>query len=287
VGLLTVDSRAPGRYDEESAQRAMALADHTAVAIYKARLLDHLQHANRELRELDELKGQFIQNVAHELRTPLALVRGHVELIAQGDLDATSQTAAINSALKHTRALVRLVENITTIQDLNVEELTVESVDAAELFDTAIQLANQKAIRTGILFCRDYPENLPPVAGDFNVLAHAIYQLVDNAIKFSSSGGIVTLRIMKDPRVRELEISVEDQGIGVPLDEQERIFELFYQTDGTTTRRFGGTGLGLAIVDRAIKMHGGRVWVESPIPTPDDKQNAGSRFIIRLPYGPI
>jgi signal transduction histidine kinase len=119
------------------------------------------------------------------------------------------------------------------------------------------------------------------------VLAHAIYQLIDNAIKFSPSGGAVTLRITQDPRLRELEIAVEDRGAGVPLDEQKRIFELFYQTDGTTTRRFGGTGLGLAIVDRAVKMHGGRVWVESPISAQDDEQNVGSRFIIRLPYGPI
>jgi GAF domain-containing protein/anti-sigma regulatory factor (Ser/Thr protein kinase) len=287
VGLLTVDSRTPGTYDEDSARRAMALADHTAVAIYKARLLDHLQRANRELRELDELKGQFIQNVAHELRTPLALVRGNVELIAQGELDASSQTAAINSALKHTRALVRLVENITTIQDLNVGELAVERLDPTELMDTAIQLASQKAIRTSIVFRRDYPENLPSVAGDFSVLAHAIYQLIDNAIKFSSSGGTVTLRMGQDARLRELEITVEDQGIGVPVGEQERIFELFYQTDGTTTRRFGGTGLGLAIVDRAIKMHGGRVWVESPISSRDYDQHGGSRFVIRLPYGPI
>lgn len=287
VGLLTVDSRTPGTYNEDSAQRAMALADHTAVAIYKARLLDHLQRANRELLELDELKGQFIQNVAHELRTPLALVRGNVELVAQGDLDASSQTAAINSALKHTHALVRLVENITTIQDLNPGELAVERVDPAELVETAIQLANQKAIRTGTRFCRDYSKNISSVAGDFNVLVHAIYQLIDNAIKFSPPDGTVTLRIIQDPRLRELEISVEDQGAGVPLDEQKRIFELFYQTDGTTTRRFGGTGLGLAIVDRAIKMHGGRVWVESPVFTQDEEENVGSRFIIRLPHGPI
>jgi signal transduction histidine kinase len=91
----------------------------------------------------------------------------------------------------------------------------------------------------------------------------------------------------QDARLRELEITVEDQGIGVPVGEQERIFELFYQTDGTTTRRFGGTGLGLAIVDRAIKMHGGRVWVESPISSRDYDQHGGSRFVIRLPYGPI
>lgn len=281
VGLLTVDSRQPGQYDSESARLAQALADHTAVAIYKARLLDDLQHANRELRELDELKGQFVQNVAHELRTPLALVRGNVELLAQGDLDAGVQRSSIQTVLKHTHTLVHLVESITTIQDLNMGILTKEAVDPAELADTAIQLANQKALRAGIHLHSVCPGDLPPIPGDFNVLSQALYQLMDNAIKFSLEGGAVTLRLSKDPLLNELEISVEDQGIGVPQDEHERIFELFYQADGTTTRRFGGTGLGLAIVRRAIRMHDGNVWAESPM----SDQSVGSRFVIRLPYG--
>jgi signal transduction histidine kinase len=117
------------------------------------------------------------------------------------------------------------------------------------------------------------------------VLAQALYQLLDNAIKFSSEGDGVTLRLAVDSKMRELEIAVEDNGIGVPPDEHERIFQLFYQADGTTTRRFGGTGLGLAIVERAVRMHNGRVWVESPILIHGDDQGVGSRFVIRLPYG--
>jgi signal transduction histidine kinase len=283
VGVLTIDSRHPGAFDQESAGLAHALADQTAVAIYKARLLDDLQRANRELRQLDVLKGQFIQNVAHELRTPVTLVRGYMELLAQGNLDSETESEAINTALNHTGTLVQLVEAITTLQDLSLGELTLESLDPSDLADTAVQLAHQKAIRAGIRLQTDIQTDRAKIPGDFIWLSHALYQLLDNAIKFSPDGGNVTLRMSEDPEGYGFQISVEDQGIGVPTEQQEQIFDLFYQADGTTTRRFGGTGLGLAIVRHVVQAHHGRVWVESPLRQEDAKHGPGSRFVIYLP----
>jgi signal transduction histidine kinase len=245
--------------------------------------VDDLQRANRELRRLDELKDQFIQNVAHELRTPLTLVRGYVELLAQEDLDLTTQNEAIQTALNHTETLVQLVEAITTLQDLSLEGLTLDPVDLTELIATAHQMASQKALRAGIELRTERPAKLPAVTGDFIWLSQALYQLLDNAIKFSPPGGHVTLGVRDDTDAQELHISVEDQGIGVPADEQQRIFELFYQADGTTTRRFGGTGLGLAIVKHVVQAHGGRVWVESPIQKDEGELGSGSRFNVSLP----
>lgn len=283
VGILTINHHQPGAFDDESTRLAQALTDQTAVAIYKARLVDDLQRANRELRRLDELKDQFIQNVAHELRTPLTLVRGYVELLAQEDLDLTTQNEAIQTALNHTETLVQLVEAITTLQDLSLEGLTLDPVDLTELIATAHQMASQKALRAGIELRTERPAKLPAVTGDFIWLSQALYQLLDNAIKFSPPGGHVTLGVRDDTDAQELHISVEDQGIGVPADEQQRIFELFYQADGTTTRRFGGTGLGLAIVKHVVQAHGGRVWVESPIQKDEGELGSGSRFNVSLP----
>ncbi len=283
VGVLTIDSHQPGAFDQESAGLAHALADQTAVAIYKARLLDDLQRANRELRQLDVLKGQFIQNVAHELRTPVTLVRGYMELLAQGNLDPETENEAINTALNHTGTLVQLVEAITTLQDLSLGELTLESLDPTDLADTAVQLAHQKAIRAGIRLQTDLQGDLSTISGDFIWLSHALYQLLDNAIKFSPDGGNVTLRMYDDPDGHGFQISVEDQGIGVPAEQQQNIFDLFYQADGTTTRRFGGTGLGLAIVQHVVQAHRGRVWVESPIRQEGEKRGPGSRFVIHIP----
>jgi signal transduction histidine kinase len=287
VGVLTIDSRQPDAYDDESARLAQALADQTAVTIHKARLLDNLQRANRELRRLDELKGQFIQNVAHELRTPLTLVRGYVELLAQGNLDLEAQHQALHSALSHTETLVQLVEGFTTLQDLSMRDLTLQRISPSDLVKTALQLASQKAVRAGINLQSWCSPGLRPLPGDFIWLSQAVYQLLDNAIKFSPDGGIVTLRVRADRQNQAIQIEVEDQGIGVPAEEHERIFDLFYQVDGSTTRRFGGTGLGLAIVQRVVQAHGGRVWVESPVEQTAHGQGSGSRFVIRLPQRSI
>jgi GAF domain-containing protein len=283
VGIMTIDNCQPDAYDEKSARLAQALADHTAVAIHKSRLLNDLRRANQELRRLDELKGQFIQNVAHELRTPVTLVRGYVELLAQGNLDLQAQHEALHTALSHTETLVHLVEGITTLQDLSLGELALQRINTSDLIKTALQLASQKAVRAGINLQSQCPSLMPQLKGDFIWLAQALYQLLDNAIKFSPDGGRVTLRLQADEENREIEIAVEDQGIGVPPSEQDRIFDLFYQADGSTTRRFGGTGLGLAIVQRVVTAHGGRVWVVSPTDQKESGQYSGSRFIMRLP----
>jgi len=283
VGILTVDSRQPGAFDAESAGLIQALADQVAVVIHKARLLDELQRANLELRHLDELKDQFIQNVAHELRTPLTLVRGYVELLTDEDLDKTTRYQAVHTAFNHANTLVQLVEGITTLQDLSLEEMKPEPIHLYDLIKTVIQVVHQKATRAQVHLYADYSHDLPPLHGDFVWLAQALYQLLDNAIKFSPGGGNVTLRLFADWEAHELQIEVEDQGIGVASEEQQRIFELFYQADGSTTRRFGGTGLGLAIARRVVQRHAGRLWVESPTQTAADKRGPGSKFIIRLP----
>jgi signal transduction histidine kinase len=109
-----------------------------------------------------------------------------------------------------------------------------------------------------ILFV-DCATDFPTIAGDLILLSQAHYQLLDSAIIFSPNGDRVTVRLRKEPHEHGFQISVEDQGIGIPAEEQRQVFELFYQADGTTTRRFGGTGLGLAIVQHVVQAHGGQV----------------------------
>jgi signal transduction histidine kinase len=152
----------------------------------------------------------------------------------------------------HSGTLVQLVEAITTLQDMDLGELTVEPFDPSELAGTAVQLAHQRAVRAGVILCVDCATDIPTIAGDFIWLSQALYQLLDNAIK-------VTVRLRKERYEDSLQISVEDQGIGIPAEEQRQVFELFYQADETTTRRFGGTGLGLAIVQHVVQAHGGQV----------------------------
>jgi signal transduction histidine kinase len=233
-----------------------------------------LAQANAELRRLDALREQFIQNVAHELRTPLALAHGYVEMLVEGDLGPDEQQMALGVVSRRMHTLVTLVESITTLQDLDSQPLQIEPVRPAELLRTACQMAAQRATGAGIELRDVCPPNIDSFPGDFTRLAQALHQLLDNACKFSPEGTTVTISAQVTQEAAIL--SVSDQGIGIPAEEHAYIFDLFYQADGSTTRRYGGTGLGLAIVKQTIEAHGGQVTVESTV-------GEGSTFTIKLP----
>lgn len=258
------------RYQRELEQLNLSLEAEVA------RQTHDLQQANAELLRLDSLREQFIQNAAHELRTPLALVRGYIEVLAEEDLNVEERRKALGIVHQQVMVLVGLVEAITTLQDLNEQTLRISQITAGELLGTACQMARQRAAGAGIELRSICPADFPPFPGDFTRLAQALYQLLDNACKFSPKGSAVTISAQTSPSGNVAHISVVDRGIGIPPEEHERIFERFYQIDGSTTRRYGGTGLGLAIVKEIAAAHGGQVSMQSSV-------NAGSTFTISLP----
>ncbi|MCP4537027.1 MAG: response regulator [Chloroflexi bacterium] len=235
-----------------------------------------LERANADLRRLDTLREQFIQNVAHELRTPLALAHGYIEMLTQGGLSHEEHQIALDVASRRVQALVDIVKSITTLQDLDSQPLRIEPVAPSELFQTACQMVAQRASNADIELRDTCPPSAPAFPGDFTRLAQALHQLLDNACKFSPEGSRVTIsiEITKNATI----ISVSDQGIGIPSEEHAYIFDRFYQVDGSTTRRYGGTGLGLAIAKEIIEAHGGQITVESAV-------GEGSCFSIWLPFG--
>jgi signal transduction histidine kinase len=258
------------RYQHELEQLNLSLEAEVARQTYD------LQQANAELRRLDTLREQFIQNTAHELRTPLALVRGYIEVMAEGHLSLKEQKKALDVAHQQVLVLVKLVEAITTLQDLNSHALQIGQIRADELLGTACQMVRQRAADSGIELHSISPADFPLFPGDFTRLAQALHQLLDNACKFSPKGSTVTIAAQMSPSSNVVHLSVADQGIGIPPEEHERIFERFYQIDGSTTRRYGGTGLGLALVKEIAAAHRGQVSVQSSV-------NAGSTFTISLP----
>ncbi|MBN1890458.1 MAG: response regulator [Thermoflexales bacterium] len=258
------------RYQHELEQLNLSLE------VEVARQTHDLQQANAELRHLDTLREQFIQNVAHELRTPLALVRGYIEVLVEDELSIEEQKKALGVAHQQVMVLVELVEAITTLQDINSQALQISQVAVSELLHTACQMASQRAASSGIKLRSVCPADFSPLPGDFTRLAQALYQLLDNACKFSPTGSTVTITAHMSPLNNVVNISVADQGIGIPPEEHAHIFERFYQIDGSTTRRYGGTGLGLALVKEIATAHGGQVSIQSAV-------DAGSTFTISLP----
>ena len=233
-----------------------------------------LERVNAQLRRMDTMREQFIQNVAHELRTPLALVRGYVEMLSEGDLEKEEQEMALDVTRRRVETLVDLVEAISTLQDISSRPLKIEQIEPFELLRTARGMIGQRSVAAGIDLQTECPPDLTSFPGDFTRLAQALHQLLDNACKFSPDGGVVTLaaRATDD----EMVISVADQGIGIPPEEHDRIFERFYQVDGSMSRRYGGTGLGLALVKEVIEAHSGRVEVTSD-------GDSGATFAVYLP----
>jgi signal transduction histidine kinase/DNA-binding NarL/FixJ family response regulator len=274
VGTLEMVTISGRDFSSREVELVTSIGNQIGLAVARAQYATELARANADLRRLDTLREQFIQNVAHELRTPLALVHGYIQVLEQGDLSEAEQQMALGVVARRIKSLVDLVHSITTLQDLGSQPLHMERVKPAELVSTAIRMAAQRANSAKVSVKDTSPQDMPSFPGDFTRLTQALHQLLDNACKFSPEGSIVTVTTQITPDT--MLFSVKDQGIGIPPEEQDYIFERFYQADGSSRRRYGGTGLGLAIAREICEAHGGRLTVRNG-------QNQGSIFTMHLP----
>lgn len=228
------------------------------------------------LKELDRLKSEFVQNVSHELRSPLALVLGYADLLTTGELGELTpeQRKPVEIIARRARMLGHLVEDVTLILASETRKLEREPLSLAELALAAVQDFRLIADREELTLTTDIASDLPPVGGEPTYLRRVLDNLLSNAIKFTQSGGTVALRMwQKDEQVV---LQVADTGIGIPDDQQERVFDRFYQVDGSIRRRYGGVGLGLALVKEIVEAYGGSVDVESEV-------GEGTTFTVTLP----
>ncbi|NOZ28425.1 MAG: hypothetical protein GXP39_10290, partial [Chloroflexi bacterium] len=260
------------------------LGNQIGVALETSRLFEslrqraeELERAYLELQELDQLKDEFVQNVSHELRTPLTFVRGYVELLLEGVLGEvrSEQKEALEKVLHRTEGIIRLVNDIISIQEAAVEKMRYEPVNLVALAQSCIETAQMVVHEDGreemFEFVLDAASDVPQIFGDRGRLRQVFDNLLSNAVKFSPDGGTVAVRIRpcryqfdeQGESQPAVEVSVSDQGVGIPADKLDHIWDRFYQVDGSTTRPFGGLGIGLAIVRSIVEAHGGVIWVES------------------------
>lgn len=261
----------------------LGLSRQAAIAIENARLYAaeqqrsaELLHALEQLQELDHLKSEFIQNVSHELRTPLAIARGHAELLDSGALGELQpqQRKPVAVIARRMRMLTKLMDDFTAILETEARATKREQVDLAEMIHNTLsdfQIAIEQA---GLTLTAQVAQGLPSVCGDPVHLRRVLDNLLGNARKFTPAGGRISLRLTQEDE--NLVLVVADTGIGIPEDQLDRIFERFYQVDGSMSRRYGGAGLGLALVKEIVEAHGGTVFVESEV-------GRGSAFTVILP----
>jgi PAS domain S-box-containing protein len=283
IGTLSLDHQLPDAFSADDERLATIAAAQAAVAIENAQLIQdlqeravHLAQAYDDLKKVDQMKDELVQNVSHELRTPLTFVRGYIDLLLNGDMGALKarQKQSLEIVSAKTNSVIRLVNNIMFLQQLEKRALQFAILDVVALARQAIAEAQASVRQQDISLRLDVLSDVPLVLGDSARLAQVFANLLDNAIKFSPSGGEIQLQLSAQPDC--VQVSVSDQGIGIAQAQLERIFERFYQVDGSATRRFEGAGLGLTIAKRIVEAHGGEIWVQSRL-------GKGSTFYFTLP----
>lgn len=230
------------------------------------------------IRHLEGIRRDFVANVSHELRTPITSIKGFVETLLEGAINEPAQAQRFLKIIDdHTDRLIAIIEDLLSLSRLEengqTRMIAFEQTKVRPVLASAIKLSEPKAADKHIkieLGCEDQIE--APM--NATLLEQAVFNLVDNAIKYSSPQSEVHLSVQKDDK--EVRIAVKDFGCGIEKPHLERIFERFYVVDKARTRKLGGTGLGLSIVKHIIQLHGGSVTVESTL-------CRGSIFTLHLP----
>ena len=234
-------------------------------------------HDMTELRRLERVRQDFVANVSHEFKTPLTAIQGFAETLLAGALDDPKNNRRFLGIIReHADRLARLTDDLLKLARIEAGKLELDfyPVGVTELVERCAETALLKASRKQIALQIEIPAGLTAVRGDAGLLGEVLQNLLDNAIQYTPEGGRICVTAML--LGREAVISVSDTGIGIPLADQERIFERFYRVDAARSREAGGTGLGLSIARHIVEAHGGRIKVDSEV-------GVGSTFSFSIP----
>jgi signal transduction histidine kinase len=239
--------------------------------------VEQLLHEQAELEKLERVRKDFVINVSHELRTPLASIQGYTETLLDGALHDEEHNVRFLSIIRqNAERLGRLVVDLMTLSslELKTQKLQFAACDLNVMLSESVDSMRPMAAKKNIAMATEPAPPGTEVFCDVEAVHQVLGNLMDNALKYTPEGGAITI----GARVRApfVEVYVADTGIGIPKEEQSRLFERFYRVDKARSRELGGTGLGLSIVKHLVRAQGGDVRVES-------EQGRGSTFIFTLP----
>ncbi len=238
-----------------------------------------LEVANQELRVLDRAKDSFLSNVSHELKTPLSTVNGYVEMLESlslGPLNAPQQSA-LKVMGRNLKRLVSLINEMIEFSRMEIRGIHLQSslFSVDRLIHESVASVQPHALAKDISIGIYCPEEMRPIWGDRGKLGQVLGILLNNAVKFSRDGGMIQINVTERSG-NAVAIAVKDTGIGIDAAYHKRVFDKFFQVDGSISRRYEGTGIGLSIAKSVVEAHGGLIELDS-------QENVGCTFTVVLP----
>jgi signal transduction histidine kinase/HD-GYP domain-containing protein (c-di-GMP phosphodiesterase class II) len=285
LGVLYVGDFTAGVFENNHIKLLSVITDQLVIAIAKSTLYESLQrkienHERKitELEKVNQLKLEYVSHVSHELRTPLTSVKAYVETIAEhiDDPNFKEKRAFLDIVGKETERLIRIVNDILNVTNIEFGDRPLERhpLDLRDVVEQVQSAMNPKLKDKGITLQIDLAADLPKIDGDRDLIVQVFINLIANAVKYSPEG--TTVRLLGREQPVNVQISIEDEGIGIPAASMGKIFERYYRVKSEKSRMDDGVGLGLAIVKNIVDRHGGTIRVES-------EEDVGSKFIFTLP----
>ena len=229
------------------------------------------------IRKLENLRSDFAANVSHELKTPLTVISGFIDTLKDPDITKKDAARFLDIISMESERLTRLIDDVLLLSDIeNAGGAPAARIDIRNGVREAAELLESKAAEKGVELITELPESQILVAADQDRIKQMVINLLDNAIKYTPSGGIVRTTLSMD--AGRCKIRIQDTGIGIPRENLPRLFERFYRVDKSRSRALGGTGLGLAIVKHIVSLLGGHITVDSVV-------GEGTTFEVYLPAG--
>ncbi|MBN1870951.1 MAG: HAMP domain-containing protein [Candidatus Omnitrophica bacterium] len=234
-------------------------------------------HDITELKRLEEIRKDFVANVSHELRTPISSIKGYAETLLDGKVDSPDNIKEFLGIIyQDSNRLANLIDDLLDLSKIESGKMKMEfePLRIGLIANRCKNVLEKSAKEKSVSIKSNISDNLPKVLGDEKRLSQVLLNLLDNAVKYTSDGGSVT--VSADRKEKFVQVDITDTGIGISEKDLPRIFERFYRVDKARSRELGGTGLGLSIVKHIIQAHNGQIWVQSTL-------GQGSTFSFTIP----
>jgi signal transduction histidine kinase len=279
VGVLEAINKRNGVFDDRDATILSVTAAHAAIAINNARLLRTTQLALEKVREANELKSNFLSLASHELRTPLGIIIGYSTFLKEDAKGELSEHA--NQVLNAASQMRSILDEMNNLAMLKSDEMKLkpQKIVMQDLLAYACEGIKEIAAARDQKLTYAFPEESFIVDVDIDRTSLALGNILNNAIRFSQPGSKITVGAIRQGN--QVLSWVQDQGIGIPADKLQKIFEEFYQIEPPNTRHYGGLGIGLTIAKGLIETQGGKIWAES------EGLGSGATFKVLLPLAEL